>query len=155
MVSIAASIIFGVCGWLVAKLVFEPMKEIVELRREAQECLVLYGDLSKDAPLDERRIAAEAFRRVGAGLLSRHFAAYPWVRWAYSSQRWKVDIHSAGLMLFRIGNGIQFSGLSSLNNSGDVPLIRVALRLPFPEQSPVDRQFAATAAGPRSFELHP
>ena len=31
------SIILGVTGWIIAKLIFEPAKEILDLRREAQE----------------------------------------------------------------------------------------------------------------------
>jgi len=33
----SASIILGAMGWVLARLIFEPMKEIVDLRREAQE----------------------------------------------------------------------------------------------------------------------
>jgi hypothetical protein len=57
-------IVLGAIGWMIAKLFFEPMKQITELRREAQERLIIHGNLSKDAPSDERRSAAEAFRRV-------------------------------------------------------------------------------------------
>jgi hypothetical protein len=80
MWSAIASVILGVIGWALAKLLFEPLKEIIDLRREAQECLLVYGDLSRDAPSDERHAAAQAFRRVGAGLVSRHLAAYRWVK---------------------------------------------------------------------------
>jgi len=99
------SIILGICGWIIAKLLFEPTKEILDLRREAQECLIIYGDLSKDAPLDERRIAAEAFRRVGAGLSSRYIAAYPWVRWCFGHISW--DIHGAGELLLGLAHSTQ------------------------------------------------
>jgi hypothetical protein len=59
------SIVLGVIGWAGAKLLFEPIKEIVDLRREAQECLIVFGNLSKDAPPDDRGLAAGAFRRIG------------------------------------------------------------------------------------------
>jgi hypothetical protein len=75
MWSAIASVVLGLCGWGIAKLLFEPLKEIIDLRREAQECLIVYGDLHKDAPADERRDAAETFCRIGAGLVSHHYAA--------------------------------------------------------------------------------
>ena len=102
------SIILGVCGWLIAKLLFEPTKEILDLRREVQESLIIYGDLSKDAPLDERRAAAEAFGRVGAGLSSRHIAAYPWVRWCFGHISW--DIHGAGVLFLALPIAHSFRG---------------------------------------------
>jgi hypothetical protein len=71
------SLLLGAIGWVVVRLLFEPCREISELRREAQVMLIVYGNLSKDAPADERRAASEAFRRVGAGLVARHIAAYP------------------------------------------------------------------------------
>jgi hypothetical protein len=70
------------------------MKEIVDLRREAQDCVIVYGNLAKDAPAEERRAASDAFRRIGAGLVSRHIAGYPWVRGRCAWLGW--DIHSAG-----------------------------------------------------------
>jgi len=147
MWSAIASIVLGVCGWGIAKLLFEPLKEIIDLRREAQECLIVYGDLHKDAPADERGQAAGTFRRIGAGPVSHHYAAYPWVTWAYAlGLRW--DIHSAGEMLIRIGKGIQSIGYSWPNNSADVSLIRQCLRLPYPEQSSMDRELMAHAAKP-------
>ena len=93
MFTVFISVVFGVCGWMIAKFLFEPLKEILDLRRETQECLIIYGDLSKDAPPDERHMAAEAFRRAGAGLVSRYIAGYPWVTW-YLRRFW--DINSAG-----------------------------------------------------------
>jgi hypothetical protein len=147
MWSAIASVVLGVCGWGLAKLLFEPLKEIIDLRREAQECLIVYGDLHKDAPADERRHGAETFCRIGAGLVSHHYAAYPWVTWDYTSGlRW--DIHSVGEMLIRIGKGIQFTGYSWPNNSADVLLIRKSLRLPYPELSPLDRELMAHAGKP-------
>src|SRR5271166_5386479 len=95
--SVIISVVCGVCGWMIAKLFLDPVKEILEFRCEAQECLIVYGDLSKDAPTDERRMAAEAFRRVGAGLVSRHNAGYPWVTWCVGRFLW--DINSAGAFL--------------------------------------------------------
>jgi hypothetical protein len=35
---------------MIAKLFLEPVKEMFDLRREAQECQIVYGDLSKDVP---------------------------------------------------------------------------------------------------------
>jgi hypothetical protein len=150
MWSALATFIFGICGWGFAKLVFEPLKEIIDLRREAQECLITHGDLSKDAPADDRRFAADTFCRIGAGLVSRHFAAYPWVRWAYLGLRW--DIHSAGVMLIRIGKSIQFTGFSQPNLAAEVGLIRNSLRLPPPEQSPIDRALTERMTEPAPIE---
>jgi hypothetical protein len=96
MFTVIISVVFGVCGWMIAKLLFEPVKEILDLRREAQECLIVYGNLSKDAPPDERRMAAESFRRIGVGLVSRYNAGYPWVTWCVR-RFW--DINSAGAFL--------------------------------------------------------
>ncbi len=141
------SIILGICGWIIAKLLFEPTKEILDLRREAQECLIIYGDLSKDAPLDERRIAAEAFRRVGAGLSSRYIAAYPWVRWCFGHISW--DIHGAGELLLGLAHSTQFQGFSHANISGTVPLIRGCLGLPKVEQPPMIKALIKNAAQPR------
>lgn len=81
-----ATVLLGGLGWGIAYFLFEPLREIVDLRREAQECLIMHGNIAKDAPPDERRTAADAFRRVGAGLVSRHLTAYPWVAWSYG--RW-------------------------------------------------------------------
>jgi len=78
-----ATIALGAFGWMIAKLLFEPMKEIADLGRQAQEVLIVYGNLSKDAPSEERRTAAQAFRGTGAGLVSRHIAAWAWVKWCY------------------------------------------------------------------------
>jgi hypothetical protein len=132
MFAAIVSVILGICGWMVAKLLFEPAKEIIDLRREAQECLIVYGDLSKDAPSDERRMAAEAFRHVGAGLSSRHIAAYPWVRWCF--HRLAFDIHSAGVLLLGLAYDTQFKGFSHANISPTVPLIRGCLQLASVEQ---------------------
>ena len=128
------SVVFGICGWMIAKLLFEPVKEILDLRREAQECLIVYGNLSKDAPADERRMAAEAFRRVGAGLVARYIAAYPWVR---PCVRHFWDIHSAGALLVNLASSTQFEGFSHANVSPTVGLIRNCLRVPSLEQPPM------------------
>jgi hypothetical protein len=47
MWSALASIVLGAVGWGVTRLLFEPMKEIVDLRHEAQECLIVHGNLGK------------------------------------------------------------------------------------------------------------
>jgi hypothetical protein len=148
IISVIISVVSGVCGWMIAKLFLEPVKEILDFRREAQECLIVYGDLSKDAPTDERRMAAEAFRRVGAGLVSRYIAAHPWVRWYV--RRW--DIHSAGAFLIGIANSTQFEGFSHANASPTVRLIRDCLRLPSLGQPPMIRALMEDAAQPRPIE---
>lgn len=145
-----ATVILGGIGWVVAKLLFEPLKEIIDLRRQAQECLISYGDLSKDAPTDDRRAAADAFRRIGAGLVSRHYAPYPWANWTYDFvlRWWRWDIHSAGNLLISIGNGTQSVGFSWANNSPLVMLIRQNLKLPNPEPSPTERALVENATRP-------
>ena len=148
-----ASFVVGVCGWGFAKLLFEPLKEIIDLRREAQECLIFYGNLSKDAPSDERRTAADSFRRVGVGLVSRHIAAYPWVAWASRQLRW--DIHSAGALLISIGNSIQFEGFSFISVSPIVPQVRQCLRLPVPNRPPVIEALMQHAGQPNMDEPLP
>jgi hypothetical protein len=148
MFTVIISVVSGVCGWIIAKLFLEPVKEILDFRREAQECLIVYGDLSKDAHTDERRMAAEAFRRVGAGLVSRYIAAYPLVRWCI--RRW--DIHSAGAFLIGIANSTQFEGFSHANASPTVRLIRDCLRLPSLGQPPMIRALMENAATPRPIE---
>ena len=132
-----ATVILGGIGWIIVKLLFEPLKEIVDLRRQAQECLIAYGDLSKDSPADDRHAAADAFRRIGAGFVSRHYAPYPWANWTYDFiLRWlQWDIHSAGNLLISIGNGTQSAGFSWANNSPLVALIREHLKLPNPVAS--------------------
>lgn len=152
MLSVIATLFFGAIGWGVTRLLFEPMTAIVDLRREAMECLLVYGDLPSDAPADQRRQAAETFRRIGAGLVSRHYAAYSWVKWFYTHPRMAWDIHSAGESLIHIGNGIQFSGISWPNNLAEVPILRQCLRLPDPEPSPLDRAMMEHAASPAPIE---
>jgi hypothetical protein len=49
MWSAIASFLLGVVCWALANLLVKPLQEIVDLRREAQECLIIYGNLSKDA----------------------------------------------------------------------------------------------------------
>jgi hypothetical protein len=134
MWSAIASIILGVFGWGFARLVFEPMKEIVDLRRQAQECLIIHGDLAEDAPADERQAASDAFHRIGAGLVSRHIAAYPWVRWCCTLLGW--DIHSAGFLLGMLGHSTQFEDYSRASLSPIVANIRYCLKLAVPETPP-------------------
>src|ERR1700730_7658125 len=138
MWSALASILLGVFGWVIPKLLIEPGKEIFDLRREAQECMIVYGNLSPEAPADERRTAAEAFRRVGSGLVSRHTAAFRWVTWWYE-RRLHWDINSAGSLLIGLGNATQFEGFSCANLSSSVTRIRECLRLRTPEPPPVIR----------------
>jgi hypothetical protein len=148
VVAALASIAFGAIGWGIANLLVEPMKAIVDLRREVMECMIVYGDLPPEAPAEQRKLAGETFRRIGAGLVSRHYSAYSWVRWFYTRSSIAWDIHSAGERLIRIGNGIQFSQLSRPNNLAEMPLIRQSLGLPDPEPSPLDRELMAHAARP-------
>jgi hypothetical protein len=56
ILAIFLSAFFGALGWIIARLVFEPFNEIINLRRETQELLVIFGDLSKDAPQSERQV---------------------------------------------------------------------------------------------------
>jgi len=129
IVSPFLGVIGGVVGWVITKLALEPFKEIHDLRREAQECLIVYGNLSKDAPPDDRRAAVEAFRRVGAGLVSRYIASNRAVRWWCNTlQHW--DVHSAGIMLLGIADDIQSKGFSFANLSPTVMLVRKCLELP-------------------------
>jgi hypothetical protein len=147
MWSAIASIILGVTGWIIARLLFEPVNEIVGLRRDAQEALIIHGNLTKDAPPEDRRAAADAFRRIGAGLASRYIAAYPWVRWfCVNCLRW--DVYSAATMLVGLGDSTQFEGYSIANVSPIVPLIRTCLRLRTPEQPPTIRALMEHAARP-------
>jgi hypothetical protein len=133
--------------WVTDKLLLGPSKEICELRRSALECLTLYGALSKDASPEQRRIAGEEFRRIGAGLLSRHVTAGRLVRWWYESRKgW--DIHSAGEMLISIGNGTEFGGFSFAAASPLTMLIRECLRFPAPEPSPIMRELMAHVSQP-------
>lgn len=109
-----ASFIVGGVGWWLAKFLFEPWKEIADYRREAQEALILYGNLAKTAPPEERATASGAFRRIGAALISRHLAAYPWVQWWYRRVlAW--DVHNPGAALIGVGNATQFDGFSMTN----------------------------------------
>jgi hypothetical protein len=91
-------------------------------------------------------MAAEAFRRIGAGLLSRHIASYSWVQRYFEFRSW--DIHSAGETLIGLGKRTQFDRFSHANASALVPLIRGNLGLPAPEASPYARALMANAAQP-------
>lgn len=143
------SILLGAIGWGGGRLLFEPIKEIVDLRREVQECLIVHGNLSKDALAEERRAASDTFRRIGAGLVSRHIAAYPWVKWfCETCLRW--DIHSAGAFLIGIGNRIQFEGYSFVSVSPTVPLIRKCLGLPTPGTPPMTEALTEHVSAPAS-----
>jgi hypothetical protein len=150
MWSAIASIVLGAIGWGCARFVFEPMKEIVDLRREAQECLIIHGNLAKDAPAEERRAASDTFRRIGAGLVSRHIAAYPWVPRCCTWLGW--DIHSAGTLLISLGNSTQFEGYTLANLSPTVALIRRSLKLPTPETPPLIQALVENAGEPGSIE---
>jgi hypothetical protein len=93
----------GTLGWVLAKLVFKPLEEIIDLRRETQEILIIRGNVGEDAAKAERDEAAEAFRRVGAALVSRHLAAFPWVQvFCRGCLGWEP--HSAGALLISLGN---------------------------------------------------
>ena len=138
----------GAFGWGVTKLLFEPVKEIIELRREALECLIIYGDLSKEASAEERQAAGDAFRRAGVGLVSRRVAAYPWVSWCSARFFPGFDIHSAGLFLMGFARGTQFNGLSHVNLLPEAMLLRQCLRLPELQQPPMIRALMEHASKP-------
>lgn len=139
------SFLFGAVGWFSVKFFFEPWSEIAVHRREAQECLIVYADLSPSASIEQRKAAAEAFRRIGAGLVSRHIAAHWWVR-KYSC--WRGDIHSAGLLLIGIGNDVQQNGLSNLHALPIVELIRKSLWLRSPGKPPLIGELMDMAGAP-------
>lgn len=128
----------GAGGWWISKFLFEPLKEIYDLRRDVQECLIIHGDLSKDAPEDQRVAAAITFSRLGAGLVARHLAAYSWVRW-FCVNVLRLDIYSAGGLLIGIGNDTRLSGFSFSSLSPTVFLIRQCLHLPAPRTPPLIR----------------
>jgi hypothetical protein len=151
MWSALATIILGAIGWAGAKLLFEPIKEIVDRRREAQESLLIFGNLSKDAPSDERHLAAGTFRRIGAGLVSRHIAAWPWVAW-FCDRCLLWDTYSAGTMLIGIGNSTLNDGFSHANASPTVPLIRSCLRLPVLGDPTMIREMMENAGRPAPLE---
>jgi hypothetical protein len=134
-----ATIGLGAFGWFVTRLMFEPIREILDLRRETQECLIIHGNLAKDVPTEagDRRAASDAFRRIGAGLVSRHIAAYPWVRWWFV---WRgYDIHSAGALLIGLGNSTQFEGYSLASLSPNVTRRPMLLEAPHAGNSTNDR----------------
>jgi hypothetical protein len=141
----------GAIGWAVTKLLFEPLKELIDLRREAQECLIMFGDLKKDATTEERGVAAQAFRRVGAGLVSRHIAAYPWVKWCIARFFPDIDIHSAGVFLLGFANATQFEGFSHVSIAA--AMLRQCLRLPTPIQAPMLRALMENLARPAPIEV--
>ena len=151
MWSALASILLGVLGWVIPKLLIEPGKEIFDLRREAQECLIVYGDLSKDAPDDEGRAAGEAFRRVGSGLVSRHTAALPWIKLGCKLLHW--DINSAGALLIDLANYTKSDPSSRSRLESHVRHIRRYLKLDPPQEPEHSRFISSTAQGqPREFD---
>jgi hypothetical protein len=127
--------VLGASGWGFTWLLFEPTKEIMNLRREAQEYLIFHGNLEKkDVPPEERRTASDAFRRIGAGLVSRYAAAYRWVRPIWLWLGW--NIHCAGATLISLSNSIQFDGCNLTDCPEDVARIRRYLNLPTPDTLP-------------------
>lgn len=136
------SFALGFGGWLFAKFIFEPYKEVYDLRREAAEALIIHGDLLPNAASDERREAAHAFQRIGAGLVARHFARhfaqYSPPDWAYIWPLFGWDIHSAGQLLLSLAQVTEKGGFSNANISPNVMIIRSALRLPTPTQSSIE-----------------
>lgn len=136
------SFLLGFGGWLFAKFIFEPYKEVYDLRREAAEALIIHGDLAPNALVEERVAAAGAFRRLGAGLVARHFARhfaqYHLPDWLYI---WPVlgwDIHSAGRLLLGLAQVTEKTGFSNANISPNVMMIRGALKLPAPTPSSIE-----------------
>lgn len=141
----------GAGGWWISKFLFEPLKEIYDLRRDVQECLIIHGDLSKDAPEDQRGATATTFFHLGAGLVARDLAAYSWVR-LFCVKFLGLDIYSAGGLLIGIGNDTRFSGFSFASLSPTVPLIRKCLRLPAPRVPPMIRAMQVHAGQPGVIE---
>ena len=141
----------GVGGWWISKFLFEPLKEIYDLRRDVQECLIIHGGLSKDAPDDQRAAAATSFSRLGAGLVARDLAAYSWVRW-FCGKVLRLDIYSAGGLLIGIGNDTRLSGFSFASLSPTIPRIRQSLRLPAPRTPPMIRAMQEHAGQPDTIE---
>ncbi len=141
----------GAAGWWISKFLFEPLKEIYDLRRDVQERLIIHGDLPKDAPEEQRGAAATTFSRLGAGLVARDLAAYWWVRW-FCVKVLGLDIYSAGDLLIGIGNDTRISGFSAPNLSPTVPLIRQCLHLPAPSMPPMIRAMQEHARQPGVIE---
>jgi hypothetical protein len=141
----------GAGGWWISKFLFEPLKEIYDLRRDVQECLIIHGDLSKDVPEDQRVAAAIIFSRLGAGLVARNLAAYSWVRW-FCVKVLRLDIYSAGELLIGIGNDTRLSGFSFSSLSPTVSLIRQCLHLPAPRTPPLIRAMQEHAGQPGIIE---
>jgi hypothetical protein len=141
----------GATGWWISKFLFEPLKEIYDLRRDIQECLLIHGDLSKDALEDQRVAAATTFSRLGAGLVARDLAAYSWVRW-FCVRVLRLDIYSAGRLLIGIGNDTGRAGFSFASLSPTIPLIRQCLRLPAPRLPPMIRAMQEHIGQPGSIE---
>jgi hypothetical protein len=152
LASILLGGLLGVLGWVIPELVVKPGKEIFDLRREAQECMIVYGDLSKDAPDDEGRAAAKAFRRIGSGLVSRHTAAQRWVNWwCKHYQGW--DINSAGFLLIDLANYTKSDPSSRSRLESHVGHIRRYLKLAPPQEPEHSRLISSTAQGqPREFD---
>ena len=127
-----ATIVLGAAGWVIARFLFEPYKEIRDLRVKAQEALIIFGNIGPSTPMDERLAAYEAFRRIGAGLVAREAAAPR--RVGLFRQRW--DIRGAGEGLISLGNeiGIGSRGIAQLHSMASE--IRDYLDLPTPKPSP-------------------
>ena len=53
MWSALATFGLGALGWFVIHFLFEPIKEILNMRREAQESLIVHGNLAKNAPAED------------------------------------------------------------------------------------------------------
>jgi hypothetical protein len=119
----------------------------VELRREAQKILIVHGNIGKDTPIKECQDTGDAFCRVGAALVSRHVAEYPWLRILY--EKWLGwDIHSAGEFILGLGNEIKYADSYVSSVSPTVVLIRDALRLPPIRRSSVRAALEENAAMP-------
>lgn len=135
------SFALGFGGWLFAKFIFEPYKEVYDLRREAAEALIIHGDLVPNAASEERHEAARAFQRIGAGLVARHFArhfAQSLPDWVYIWPSLGWDIHSAGQFLLGLAQATEKGGFSNANISPPVMTIRSALKLPTPTRSSIE-----------------
>jgi hypothetical protein len=139
MWSLLLGVLGGALGWIATRLFFDPFKEIADLRRETQERLILFGNVSSELPeSDEWRLAAcDAFRRTGSGLIARHLAAYPWVGYCLLNWWPRWDIHTAGAALLSLGNSLRDENTSMVDFSPTVRLIREKLKLPLPAALPI------------------
>jgi hypothetical protein len=138
MLSALLSIISGALAGGFAALVVLPVQQISDLRRQAQEAMILYGRLQNDASPAERQAAADMFRRIGAGFVSHYLARFRWTLLALRCLTWrKLDIHSAGELLLNFYRLTHYGNLINLELHPDWEKLRKSLALPPLTVSPV------------------